>query len=112
MLERLFFEEHVGLFPLMETTDNLLTAVCAFKFLAKFCSHEKSSNAENALKVLALAEPFQLRSLERVIRQSSCQSEVIHLIRQYVQRRVGENPFEDTLHEVFADPEVIGIVQR
>jgi hypothetical protein len=63
VLERLFFEENVGLFPLIEATDNKHTAICAFKFLVKFCNHERSTNAENALKVIALAEPFSLRSL-------------------------------------------------
>ena len=68
-LERLLFEEHTGLLQLIEETDNTLTAVCAFKLLAKLCNHEKSSNAENLLKVIALAEPFCMRSLERIIFQ-------------------------------------------
>jgi hypothetical protein len=37
---------------------------------------------------------------------------VIALLKDYLQRRAGESPFEETLHEMFADPEVIMLVTR
>lgn len=53
-----------------------------------------------------------LRGLERIIGLDYCQAGVIALLKDYFQRRVGECPFEDTLHEMFADPQVIELVGR